>query len=333
MDVKDKNEISREERNMPGENSHRWFLGLYAALAVICLLAYFMLRKGYVTPGFAPVFKRLTLGAACCFITLFIGRFSEKIIRQRSGSLSQGYNIIRVIRLIIAIIIFLVIISFVNANWYTAAVSLGLISLLLGFALQTPISSLIGWCYIIIRVPYKVGDRIQVGDFTGDVVELGYFDTTLWEFAGDYLSNDVPSGRLIRFPNSLVFQTEVYNYSWNHFPYIWNEIPFYVAFESDLPYVEQTIRETAKNELDPGMAQKVKSLKTKIQQTPVDDIEIKEYPFVNFRINTNTWVEVLLVYLVEPKESGALRSRLIKAILKALQNNPDKVLLPKSNSR
>ena len=33
----------------------------------------------------------------------------------------------------------------------------------LGFALQTPISSLIGWFYIIIRSPYKVGDRIQVG--------------------------------------------------------------------------------------------------------------------------------------------------------------------------
>ena len=75
--------------------------------------------------------------------------------------------------------------------------------MLLGFALQTPISSLIGWLYIVIRVPYKVGDRIQIDQFTGDVVEIGYFDTTLWEFAGEYLSNDVPSGRLIRFPTVL----------------------------------------------------------------------------------------------------------------------------------
>jgi hypothetical protein len=51
-----------------------------------------------------------------------------------------------------------------------------------------------------------VGDRIQVNTFTGDVVEIGYFDTTLWEFAGNYMTNDLPSGRLIRFPNSLIFQ-------------------------------------------------------------------------------------------------------------------------------
>jgi small-conductance mechanosensitive channel len=28
-----------------------------------------------------------------------------------------------------------------------------------------------------------VGDRIQIGDATGDVIDVGYLDTTLWEFA------------------------------------------------------------------------------------------------------------------------------------------------------
>ncbi len=53
---------------------------------------------------------------------------------------------------------------------------------------------------------------IQVNNFKGDVVEIN-LDTMLWEFSGDYLSNDVPSGHLIRFPNSMVFQDQVYNYS------------------------------------------------------------------------------------------------------------------------
>src|SRR5205809_591167 len=190
-------------------------------------------------------------------------------------------------------------IYFLNRNWYTAAVSLGLISLLLGFALQTPIASLIGWFYIVMRVPYKVGDRIQVSDFTGDVVEINYFDTTLWEFAGDYMTSDLPSGRLIRFPNSLVFQYQVYNYSWQKFPYIWNEIPFHIAYQSDLQWVETTIRNVAKQELDPATEDHVRELRSLIKETPVDEIEIKEYPFVNFRINANTWMEALLVYLVE----------------------------------
>ncbi len=90
----------------------------------------------------------------------------------------ERYNLIRFIRLMSFVIAALVFVSFLFKNWYTAAVSLGLISLLLGFALQTPISSLIGWFYIVLRVPYRVGDRIQISDFKGDVVEINYLDTT-----------------------------------------------------------------------------------------------------------------------------------------------------------
>jgi len=65
-------------------------------------------------------------------------------------------------------------------------------SLILGFALQTPITSFIGWIYILIHTPYRVGDRIRIGDATGDVIDVGYLDTTLWEFGGQYLSTDHP---------------------------------------------------------------------------------------------------------------------------------------------
>src|SRR5213078_1139215 len=152
------------------------------------------------------------------------------------------YNLRRVAKLTLGLVLAFVVISILFQNWYTAIASLGLISLILGFALQTPISSFIGWLYIIARSPYRVSDRIQINGYKGDVVEIGYLDTTLWEFGGDYLTNDLPSGRLIRFPNSLVLQSAVFNYSWPKFPYIWNEIPFHVAYESDLGFVEKTLK-------------------------------------------------------------------------------------------
>src|SRR5947207_3831211 len=169
----------------------------------------------------------------------------------------MSYNVIRLIRFLSVVIAVFIIITFLFARWYTAAVSLGLFSLILGFALQTPISSFIGWLYIIIRVPYKVGDRIQVTDFKGDVAEINYLDTTLWEFGGDYLTNDLPSGRLIRFPNSLVLQSPVYNYSWRNFEYIWNEIPLHVAYDADLEFVEKTIRRITAVQLGPQMGDRI----------------------------------------------------------------------------
>src|SRR4051812_28817 len=338
MDVKSNQEIHKETKKAERTNysgQHKVWIGTYIFLALICIAAYFLLRVQYF--GFLETYRslllKLSLAAFFSFIVLIVSKVIERVVVKRSHARALLYNLVRLIHLITIIIIAFIVISFLNNNWYSAAVSLGLISLLLGFALQTPISSLIGWLYIAIRVPYKVGDRIQIDQFTGDVVEIGYFDTTLWEFAGEYLSNDVPSGRLIRFPNSIVWSSGVYNYSWKNFPYIWNEIPFYIAYQSDIPFVEQTIRSTAKAELGEGMEDRVRELRNIIKHTPVDEIEIKEYPFVNFRINDNTWVEALVIYLVEPRKAGAMRTQLIKKILEALLKEPDKVMFPKGDSR
>jgi small-conductance mechanosensitive channel len=143
----------------------------------------------------------------------------------------------------------------------------------------------------------------------------------------------LPSGRLIRFPNSLVLQYAVFNYSWKKFPYIWNEIPFHIAYESDLPYVEKVLREVTKEVLGPDMADRVRELKELIEKTPVDELEIKEYPYVIFRTNMNTWVEANITYLVHPKKSSAVRSAIIKKAVAELLKEPDRVMFPKSNAR
>jgi len=65
-------------------------------------------------------------------------------------------------------------------NWYAALTALGIGSIIIGLAVQTPMKSFIGWIFILVRRPYQVGDRIKIGDATGDVIDVGYLDTTLW---------------------------------------------------------------------------------------------------------------------------------------------------------
>lgn len=337
MDIKTNREQQTEEKKTVHryEKRHRLWLTTYVVISVLCLAFYFLLRFRVfdVLGTYRQLLQKLSLATFFIFVVLMITKGVELWIVKGAHGKAERYNLIRLIRLLSVVIAALVLISFLFKNWYTAAVSLGLISLLLGFALQTPISSLIGWFYIVIRVPYRVGDRIQINDFKGDVVEINYLDTTLWEFGGDYLSNDLPSGRLIRFPNTLVLESQVYNYSWKKFPYIWNEIPFHIAYESDLQYVETTIKRVATNELSEQMIEDIHRLKDIIAQTPIDEVEIKGYPFVAFRVNANTWIEVTLTYLVAPKKAAGVRSRLIKLIIAELLKEPDKVMFPKGSSR
>ena len=313
----------------------RFWIWTFAALSIAFLAGYIIFGLNIFSffGDYLKHLKKALLLCAIAFAILAVSRIIERAITGSHPSPATRYNLIRMIRLLAVVIILMVGASLLFENWYTAAVSLGLFSLLAGFALQTPITSLIGWLYIVIRTPYHVGERIQIDTFKGDVVEISYLDTTLWEFGGDYLTNDLPSGRLIRFPNSLVLQAAVFNYSWTKFPYLWNEIPFHFAYESDLKLIEEVIKRVTKAELDQDADEKIENLKNYMANTPVSQIDVKEYPFVAFRINMNTWVEASVTYLVSPKKAADTRSRIIKKVLAELNKSPDKAMFPKSNAR
>jgi small-conductance mechanosensitive channel len=162
---------------------------------------------------------------------------------------------------------------------------------------------------------------------------VSYLDTTLWEFGGQYLSTDHPSGRIIKFPNSNVLASSVYNYSWAVFPYIWNEVKFQIAYDSDLEFVARVMRETAEEEVGEAMMERVRTYRELLAQTPVDELEVRERPAVLFRVGENTWIEAIVRYLVEPRSAGRVKTALIQKMLERLNAEPEKVKFPKGDSR
>lgn len=280
-----------------------------------------------------PLIQKLVGAVAVIVVCLMVLRLIEVYFIGRIGNAVYSYNLKRVSRLVVWLVIAFFVLTILFQNWYTAVVSFGLISLILGFALQTPITSFIGWVYILVREPYRVGDRIRIGTATGDVIDVGYLDTTLWEFGGDYLSTEHPSGRVIKFPNSSVLSTPVYNYTWALFPYIWNEIKFNVAYNCDLEFVATTMQEVAEQEVGEAMMKQVRVFRELLAQTPVNQLEVQERPVVMFRVADNSWLEVIVRYLVHPKEAGRVKSRLIRSLLTHLNTEPDRVMFPKGNAR
>ncbi|HLO33234.1 MAG TPA: mechanosensitive ion channel family protein [Anaerolineales bacterium] len=311
-----------------------WF-GTYLLVLLGLLALYYILGSDLIpaAPRYISLFRQLTIGAMLIVLVVGIAKSIRVYLISQIENRPARYNLTRVLNLLMVLAILIIGLSLLSANWYTALVSLGVLSLILGFALQTPIASLIGWVYLLIRQPYKVGDRIQIGEAKGDVIDVSYFDTTLWEFGGPYLSTQHPSGRIIKFPNSLVLSQTVYNYSWPLFPYIWNEIKFQVAYDSDLEFITQTMQQVVEEEIGEQMVDLVQVYRQLLMQTPVDELEIQERPVVHFRASENTWLEAIVRYLVHPKESGRVKTRLTKKLLDKLNAEPERVLFPKSNLR
>jgi len=147
--------------------------------------------------------------------------------------------------------------------WFDAFSSissfLGLAAAGIAIALRDPLVNLVGWFFILWRHPFRVGDRIQIGDIAGDVIDQRLFMFTILEIQ-QWVDADQSTGRVRLIPNGYVFTRDVSNYTMG-FPFIWDELQVALTFESDwekakeilLHIGEKVCEETteqAKKELD-----------------------------------------------------------------------------------
>jgi small-conductance mechanosensitive channel len=97
--------------------------------------------------------------------------------------------------------------------------------------LQDIVKSFAGWGFILWRRPFSIGDRIQIGNYSGDVIDIRIFKFTMMEI-GNWVDADQSTGRLIHLSNSMVITDAIANYG-QGFQFIWNEIPVLLTFESN----------------------------------------------------------------------------------------------------
>jgi small-conductance mechanosensitive channel len=337
-------EIRKELERATGQKRHErveshgrdtFWLIVYVVVFAVCAGVYFAIGAKLIPlPDTAVgIAQRILRGAVLITIVLAVARAISIYAIARIEDPSTRFTLQRVAHLVVGLAVAVILVSIIFVNWYAAVAAFGVGSIIIGLAVQTPMKSFIAWIYILVRQPFRVGDRIKIADATGDVIDVGYLDTTLWEFGGQYISGDHPSGRLIKFPNEKVLDELVYNYSWPLFPYIWNEVKFQVAYNADLEFIASTMQKITEEELGREMIERVQTFRDLLARTPVDELEVHEHPRVIFRVSENTWLEAIVRYLVAPREAGRVKTRLIKKLLAALNAAPDKVMFPAGANR
>lgn len=80
----------------------------------------------------------------------------------------------------------------------------GLITAGLAVAMQSVLVSVVGYFFLIGKYGIRVGDRVQIGNVTGEVIELGLVRLHLMELSSQGPIG--PTGRVVAFANSIIFQ-------------------------------------------------------------------------------------------------------------------------------
>ncbi|HLA64053.1 MAG TPA: mechanosensitive ion channel domain-containing protein, partial [Rhodothermales bacterium] len=192
------------------------------------------------------------------------------------------------------------------------ATFLGLLSAGLAIALKDPLTNLAGWVFIVWKRPFSPGDRIMIRTHTGDVIDQRVFQFTLLE-VGTLTGANQSTGRLIHVPNGWVFLDSVTNFT-RGFPYVWNEVPVRVPFESDWRAAKRILERIAEEHANPLSADAERTLRRAAQEfmifysklTPTVYTDVQEWG-----------VRLTLRYLVEPRRVRGSEQAIWEAVLDA----------------
>ncbi|MEZ4743447.1 MAG: mechanosensitive ion channel [Bdellovibrionota bacterium] len=194
----------------------------------------------------------------------------------------------------------------------------GLLSAGLAIALQDVVASLAGWVYLISVKPFSIGERIKIGNHSGDVADIRTFHFSLQELA-DSQDAQQPTGRIIHIPNREIFRMPVANFHAG-FDFIWHEIPILITFESNWKKAEEI--------LDKILEQTVgKQNQTAEYQIKRASRSLRMY---FSHLQSKVWISVVesgvlitLRFLCNPREKREISSKLWRAILDQFGSRQD----------
>ncbi len=168
----------RREEVKPAGRDKYWFV-VHAIVLGLCAAVYFVLGAKIIPLPEAGIgiAQRILRGAVLITIVLAVARAISVYGLARIEDASTRFTLQRIAHLVAALGIAVIVVSIIFVNWYAAVAAFGVGSIIIGLAVQTPMKSFIAWIYILVRQPFRVGDRIQIGDATGDVIDVGYLDT------------------------------------------------------------------------------------------------------------------------------------------------------------
>jgi small-conductance mechanosensitive channel len=200
----------------------------------------------------------------------------------------------------------------------------GLLTAGLAFALQKVITAVAGYFVILRSQAFTVGDRILMGGVRGDVVRLGFIQTTIMEMGqspGE--QKDDPSvwvksrqftGRIVTVTNDKIFDHPVYNYT-SEFPYLWEEITLPISYRDDYTKAEKILLDAAnRHAVKPDDINK-ESLDNMKQHFFVTRSSLEPHVFVRL---TDNWTELSLRYISHDHGSREIKDKMSRDILRDL---------------
>ncbi|WP_372682225.1 mechanosensitive ion channel family protein [Desulfosarcina sp.] len=250
---------------------------------------------------------------------LSLGRLLVNIIiKRRIADAMKAYRWRRTILYAYTLVLLVWVGSIWTKGIASLATFMGLASAGVAIAMHDTIANLAGWFFIIWRKPFKVGDRIEIGQIAGDVIDIRIFQFSMVEI-GHWVDADQSTGRIVHVPNSKVLKEPLANYHIG-FEYIWNEIQVRITFESAWKKAKRLLENIASanvEHLSTGAQEQIRQAAKKYfifftKFTPIVYTTVKD-----------NGVLLTIRYLVNPRQRRSTEQQIWEATLDAFNQEKD----------
>jgi small-conductance mechanosensitive channel len=270
--------------------------------------------------------KKLVFSVAFIIIVVLLNRLLKLILNAITSDKVERLQFWarQIIRLLTAAVLIVGLVSIWFNNPSQLASAAAFVTAGLAIASQHMITAFAGYLIILRGKNFNVGDRIVMGGVRGDVIRLGFMQTTIMEMGqppGEQA--DAPSmwisarqytGRIVTVTNDKIFDTPVYNYT-TEFPYIWEEMRIPIPYTGDRKRAEQIILDAARR--------RTKRLQ-ELGEAPLEELERRYMikrddlePKVYYRL-TDNWCEMAVRFIVDAHEVRAVKDKMSRDIIDGL---------------
>jgi small-conductance mechanosensitive channel len=160
---------------------------------------------------------------------------------------------------------------------------------------------------------YNAGDRIELQNMSGDVIDIGFFYTRMLEI-GSWIGGDQYSGRILLNPNSMIFGTPIMNNTL-HLSLIWDEVNLPITYRSDMEAAIGILTGVGDEYTREFLKEAQRDVEQMRKQFLVPKLDLKPEVYVKV---TSNWLQLNMRYLVDPKQRRAASSYIYKEVFRRL---------------
>lgn len=283
----------------------------YLILLIASTGVVYLIHDNYPDPHLWNVFLTLL---ALTVIYLVLNIIIGEGISGRIKDAKAKYSLRKTIT-ILSIASALLVLAIIWVEDSTAlVVSYGIIGAGVAISLQDVFKNFAGGLIILTSGVYRVGDRVEIQNLIGDVIDIGIMYTTLLEIR-QWVNGDQATGRLVSIPNGMVITSSTYNFTRDH-RYLWDEIMIPVTYDSDWRIAKDSflkILHDQTNSFQEGAQGDIDRIGEKYY-LPAQDIEPNIYI-----VPTDNWIALHLRYVVPVRERRLVRDKINREIIELIE--------------